>query len=471
MSDKNEWEGRAQHTGAGPPTPSSPGQWRQPPHTPGTGVRQSTSSSWLPPTPITPAPPQSQIQSSGWYQVNTGALDRYPASAARRLFTDTRPQMASTSEAQLLLPGAVPTVTPVTQVPGPGYPERTGNTPTGYIMRPMGRLQQMYEEVPAYGHPQVSTQSGDMNVSSARETGGGGWLSRLLPCTPDSWLNDKTVRDLAKLRSLGFDVQKFERGDQLGEGAYSRVFMGAYTGQIGSTAATRSRYLAGVKPGQTFAAKYVQLTHDTQPIDHLCHIVEKGIIKTLKHPNIVAFKVNINLGQRVILRPLVSGQQLPDIVSYRRMFLIMEYGDQGSLDAFTNQGKLNDQLTVQFTGELCSAMAYMHYNGVAHLDCHINNIMVFSAPGGQFTVKYIDFGLSLSCPLYSKLGVQVWGSEWRKMAKMDMSDLVHVLHYMLDKCRRNRLNTGADLSQVRAVAREMLTTKEHMFDVIKKYTF
>ncbi|CAG2108081.1 unnamed protein product [Medioppia subpectinata] len=419
MSDKNEWEGRAQHTGAGPPTPSSPGQWQQLSHTPGVGVRQSTNT-WLPPTPTSPALQQLQIHCSGWYQVNTGAINRYPTSASRQLFTDTRLQIASTSVAQQSLPAAVP---PVTPAPGPGYPERTGRTPTGYILRPMGRLLNIYEEVSAEGYPR-----------------GRGGLSRLLPRTADGLLNDKTVRDLAKLRALGFDVSKFERDEKLGEGSYSKVFMGAYTGQV--CASIICNKLSFCQP---------PLGADTWRVQSRDRYLP--------------------LSQRVILQPSVSGHQLPDIVSYRRMFLIMEYGDQGSLDHFAYHRKLNDRLTVQFTGELCSAMAYMHYNGVAHLDCHTNNIMVFSAPGGQFTVKYIDFGLSLSCPLYAKLGVQVWGSEWRKMAMMNMSEMAKVLHYMLDKCGRSRLNTGADLSQVRAMASELFTTKKHMFDVIKSYTF
>ncbi|CAG2121299.1 unnamed protein product, partial [Medioppia subpectinata] len=272
------------------------------------------------------------------------------------LSTPGRTNSPVTPEAQVL--GATGGE-PLPETPtGPPQHVPTGRTPRHrYIEPPIRRLEALYIEMPD-GYPmagQANTISGELYLSSGAESARG--------------LRDKTIRDLAKLEGKGFTIQ-FDRGSEIGEGFFSKVFRGTYNEQ--------GRHL-DVKPSQEFAAKYVELAPNSERERYLYHECEKRTLRSLRHSNIVSYRVAINLGQRVILRN-VSDTECGDIVTYRRMFLIMDYADQGTLYQFGMKGMLTDYLTVQFTRELSSAMAYMHDNGVVHQDCHTKNVLVFSAP-------------------------------------------------------------------------------------------
>ncbi|CAG2115819.1 unnamed protein product, partial [Medioppia subpectinata] len=254
---------------------------------------------------------------------------------------------------------------------------------------------------------------------------------------------------------------------QIGE--TGQVFVGVYTAQITDTQRTdQGKYLRDVRPGQPFAAKYAQLATDTEPYDYLCHVVEKAVMKALSHPNIMAYRVVINLGQRAILRN-ISGTEAPDHAGYRRVFLIMDYADHGTLFKFVQKGKLYDRLAVQFTGELCSAMGYMHAKGVAHNDLHHKNILVFNARGGEYIIKLTDFGMSISRALYGKLGVEVSADDIQEMIENDLSELKGMLNFMIGKCNGNALNEGVDLTRVSQLSNELSRTREPLLDVLKRY--
>ncbi|CAG2121304.1 unnamed protein product, partial [Medioppia subpectinata] len=228
-----------------------------------------------------------------------------------------------------------------------------------------------------------NTTSGELNVSSDE------WPAGVLKGLPVAQLQAKTKRDLRKLKGKGFDVAYIAK-KSLGRGAFGQVFSGGYTNQIEVTKRTeQGRYLSDVKSGDRFAAKYVQFPPTSEASDHLNYFIEKCILKSLQHKNIVAYRVAINLGRKVILRS-VSGDPSQDIVSYKRSFVVMECADQGTLKQFCVAGRLTDQLTVQFTRELCTAMAYMHGKGVSHGDVHAGNMLVFSAPGGGYSAKWSD---------------------------------------------------------------------------------
>ncbi|CAG2118904.1 unnamed protein product, partial [Medioppia subpectinata] len=274
-------------------------------------------------------------------------------------------------------------------------------------------------------------------------------------------------RDVAKLYDLGFDLRVDPSG-QIGE--TGQVFVGVYTAQITDTQRTdQGKYLRDVRPGQPFAAKYAQLATDTEPYDYLCHVVEKAVMKALSHPNIMAYRVVINLGQRAILRN-VSGSEAPDHAGYRRVFLIMDYADHGTLFRFAQKGKLYDRLAVQFTGELCSAIDYMHAKGVAHNDLHHKNILVFNAQGGEYTIKLTDFGMSISSAIYGELGVEVSAGDIQEMIENDLSELKGMLNFMIGKCSGNVLNEGIDLTQVSQLSNELSRTREPLLDVLKRYS-
>ncbi|CAG2108857.1 unnamed protein product [Medioppia subpectinata] len=345
----------------------------------------------------------------------------------------------------------------------------TGHTPPVQISQePLRRLQARYEKAPVgYGPDGPDMTSGALHLSS-RETAGGSvgrWFGRLLPGADRRRLTGKTKRDLQRLRELGFDITISEA---IGEGNYGRVFRGAYNAQIVKLIGThQGKYLgSSVKPGQLFAAKYVQLAADCEPRQHLMYALERRIMKWLRHPNIVSYRVTINLGQRVILRSVRLGPPGAHIVTYRRMFLIMDFADQGTLRQFVTKGKCDDVLAVKFALELCSAMAYMHDNGVVHQDCHGNNILVFSAPDGQYTTKWTDFGLAISRRVYAQWGIHVSRGEMYHISRSDLTQLHTVLSFMVNKCQKN---TGTDLRELRALIDELEVSTESLSKLIGKY--
>lgn len=72
-------------------------------------------------------------------------------------------------------------------------------------------------------------------------------------------------------------------------------------------------------------------------------------------------------------------------------YYVMEYIDGGTVDEFIIQnGKLSATQTVDITGQVCSALAYMHNNRILHLDLKPKNIMLTK----EGKVKLIDFGLA-----------------------------------------------------------------------------
>ncbi|CAG2101650.1 unnamed protein product [Medioppia subpectinata] len=349
----------------------------------------------------------------------------------------------------------------------------TGATPKmRESQKPWPQLRGRYEFAPdTYQSARTGdTTSGELNVSSAEWSAGGlGRLASYVTARKKvARLQAKTKRDLRKLLGKGFDVA-YINAQSLGRGAFGEVFRGGYTDQIEVTKRTpQGRYLRDVKSGDQFAAKYVQFPPDRVASDHLNYFIEKCILKSLQHKNIVTYRVAINLGRKVILRS-VSGDPSKDIVSYRRAFLVMDCADQGTLKHFGDGGRLNDQLTVQFTRELCAAMAYMHGKGVSHGDVHIWNILVFSAPGGRYTAKWADFGFAVSRDVFARWGQELTPRVMYKRAKADAKFLRSVTKYMLATCAKNPGNVGVDLSEVRALDAELLSSKELLTQMMPKY--
>ncbi|CAG2120820.1 unnamed protein product, partial [Medioppia subpectinata] len=349
---------------------------------PGTGRRVQTSqhtgvvttqptSAWLPPTPTTPSTfaghPGVGQQLFSYNSPSIGSAQPSPPPGAltpTSLPSNRHPSWTG-SESNTSTTPSLPLYRRPRRVALPGgvVPVMTGQHPLPVLappspyLPPINRLEGQYEVAPRGYEPTHvlpdQSLSGEVHVSSGDEYSG--WLGGLVPTrTGYAALRAKTERDVAKVRELGFDIH-MGTGKEIGEGSFSQVFPGTYTSQIREFQSTRQgRRLTQVQPGQRFAAKYAQLATGISAVPYLCLIIEKAVMKALSHPNIMAYKVVINIGQRVILRNL-AGNQSPDHMGYRRVFLIMDFADHGHLLQFADQdNKLTDQLTVRFTGELGS---------------------------------------------------------------------------------------------------------------------
>jgi serine/threonine protein kinase len=102
-----------------------------------------------------------------------------------------------------------------------------------------------------------------------------------------------------------------------------------------------------------FAAKYVKLGPLTGISRRINHEIEKQTMKGMAdHENVVKYKLAINLGAVKVMQNIVNPRH--DFNSYDRMFIIMEWADQGTLKQFIDQGRVNDMYATIFTMQLCA---------------------------------------------------------------------------------------------------------------------
>lgn len=126
---------------------------------------------------------------------------------------------------------------------------------------------------------------------------------------------------------------------------------------------------------------------------------EVAILKTLSHPNIVAFRAWVPLASSDTTSAHVgtlSGAPLPEAVRGCHM-VVMEACEGGELYEYVvNRGGLSEASAATIFQQLCSALSHAHSRGVTHRDIKLENILLArsascSAPP---LVKLIDWGLA-----------------------------------------------------------------------------
>ncbi|CAG2106747.1 unnamed protein product [Medioppia subpectinata] len=357
----------------------------------------------------------------------------------------------------------------------------SGDSDLQNISHPIERLQEAYEMAdPSPGGQPVLLSSGVLNVSSADETGSrlGRWLNRTVgPQRGVDRLGRKTIRDLKKLRTKGFDV-RYGKRRAIGTGNYGAVYSGVYTYGIMNLTERERQYLGyDIVPDRTqFAAKYVQFggTGAETLMPRIYHEIEKQCMKRLaNHTNIVAFRMAINLGQsHRVVRHRDQQQQHhhgDQFRSYERMFLIMELGDRGTLANMVSNSKINDILAVSFIRQLCSGMAYIHGKGITHGDAHSGNVLVFSSSGqtgANLTAKWTDFGRSLCRDHWS--GRDMTDAEFLALIRTDVQQMVIILNALLECARTaGAANTGLDVQPVRRFVERLSQTNRSLDDELR----
>jgi eukaryotic-like serine/threonine-protein kinase len=123
--------------------------------------------------------------------------------------------------------------------------------------------------------------------------------------------------------------------------------------------------------GEIVAVKVPYMQFESDVIFYARFQREEAIGQRLDHPNIVK-----------VLTPVTKS----------RMYLVMEYVEGTSLrDIVTNKAPVDNDQTLDIARQICSAIVYMHANGVVHRDLKPENILLNAA--GQ--VKIMDFGIAL----------------------------------------------------------------------------
>jgi eukaryotic-like serine/threonine-protein kinase len=101
---------------------------------------------------------------------------------------------------------------------------------------------------------------------------------------------------------------------------------------------------------------------------------ERQILATLKHPNIAQIYDAGNTSQG-------------------HPFLVMEFIDGSSIDAFAHDAKLPVKARIALVIQACEALKHAHQNGVIHRDIKPDNLLVENR-SNRATVKLIDFGIA-----------------------------------------------------------------------------
>lgn len=101
--------------------------------------------------------------------------------------------------------------------------------------------------------------------------------------------------------------------------------------------------------------------------------METNILKRVRHPNIIALKAVCETEDE--------------------LFLIMELAEGGELfEHIVNQGAYSEDVAIDITHQITSAIAYLHDLSIVHRDIKPENILLKKK--GTLELKLADFGLS-----------------------------------------------------------------------------
>merc|ERR1712238_352264 len=155
------------------------------------------------------------------------------------------------------------------------------------------------------------------------------------------------------------DVTVFERRQQVGQGTYGSVFMGAYK-----------------DTGEVVALKRINTEQEENGFP-ITAIREVKILKALNHPNIVK------------LKEIVTSKEQND--SPKSVYLVFEYHEfdlTGILG--TREIRLTQDHIKSWSMQLLQGVHYMHVNKIIHRDLKAANILI----GRNGELKIADWGLA-----------------------------------------------------------------------------
>lgn len=162
------------------------------------------------------------------------------------------------------------------------------------------------------------------------------------------------------LQERGFKLIK-----ELGEGAFSRVFLAGYRCIDRKTGAKKSIFLACKVINTKTTASVYKRKFLQRELDVLC---------TCSHPQII-FVHSI-------------------FTRNNKYYIFMRYAERGDLfDYLVSNGSLTEEQCAVWVRQLASAIQYMHTLEIAHRDLKCENVLITQ----NFNVKLSDFGFVRSC--------------------------------------------------------------------------
>ncbi|KAL0575828.1 mitogen-activated protein kinase kinase kinase [Marasmius crinis-equi] len=202
------------------------------------------------------------------------------------------------------------------------------------------------------------TDSGSFATNMLRKRSTKLWGSKLEEVTPSQAKASPSHSDAS---SSGHTTFKWVRGELLGKGTSGCVYLALNATTIG---------LMAVK--QVDAPRMLSDRNDSRQITVAQALkMESETLKDLDHPNIV--------------------QYLGFEETSANLSLFMEYLPGGSIrGVLLKYGKLNEDVTISFTGQVLSGLEYLHSKGILHRDLRADTISV----GMDGVCKISDFGIS-----------------------------------------------------------------------------
>ena len=141
---------------------------------------------------------------------------------------------------------------------------------------------------------------------------------------------------------------------------------------LGSGAYAVAKKIVHKETGEEYAVKIIQKKHlEQRERDRLT--METNILKRVRHPNIIALKAVCETDDE--------------------LFLIMELAEGGELfEHIVNQGAYSEDVAIDITQQIVSAISYLHDLNIVHRDIKPENILLKRK--GTLELKLADFGLS-----------------------------------------------------------------------------
>ena len=141
---------------------------------------------------------------------------------------------------------------------------------------------------------------------------------------------------------------------------------------LGSGAYAVAKKIVHKETGEEYAVKIIQKKHlEQRERDRLT--METNILKRVRHPNIIALKAVCETDEE--------------------LFLIMELAEGGELfEHIVNQGAYSEDVAIDITQQIVSAISYLHDLNIVHRDIKPENILLKRK--GTLELKLADFGLS-----------------------------------------------------------------------------
>lgn len=191
------------------------------------------------------------------------------------------------------------------------------------------------------------------------------------PQPPSSPLGKNNNRTL-----FGYEVtEKYDIGRPIGDGHFSVV------------------YCCMNKTTQQFCALKLIDKLKCRGRDDMIYN-EVKILKQLNHPNIVKLIEEFDFS--------------------KQLYLILELVQDGDLfDAISSVTKFSEVHVSTMIYNLCSALTYLHSQGIVHRDIKLENLLISVQEDGSQSVKLADFGLAVEVgdnPLYSVCGTAFYVS-------------------------------------------------------------